>query len=399
MKLHWVSHLLPFPSTGHGALQRTHHLVRQMAQVHEVHLYALSNGAGTTSDILGMGVRAATLVPFPSTAGKVRALATSLLRGGNYWDELFAHRVLAKALRASVAPGDTVLLDTIFLAPYLRAIDGISSVRVILNHHNVESQLLQQRADNATGIRRWFFAQQAQRTATAERLHARRAATNLVVSAEDASRLADVSGPVPCTVVPNGVDVDFFRGDDRAVPVPYSLVYAGGMNWFPNRDGIQWLVQEVWPVLVAAEPRRTLTIIGTSPPPEALALAARDSRVTVTGFVPDVRPYIERASAYICPIRVGGGTRLKVLDALSMGRPLIATELSVDGLEMVPETHYLRADSPAAFADGLARLDQDAALGRALAQHGRAHVESRYSWQGIGRELASALAAVAGPSA
>jgi polysaccharide biosynthesis protein PslH len=122
-----------------------------------------------------------------------------------------------------------------------------------------------------------------------------------------------------------------------------------------------------------------------------LALAARDTRVTVTGFVPDVRPYIERASAYICPIRVGGGTRLKVLDALAMRRPLVATALSVDGLEMEPETHYVQANTPAEFVAALARLDNESARGDAVAAAGRAHVEAQYSWHRIGRELAAAL--------
>ncbi|MBL0169345.1 MAG: glycosyltransferase [Gemmatimonadaceae bacterium] len=388
MKLLWVSHFLPYPSTGHGALQRTHHLVRQLSSAFEVELFALSNGDGGERDLLDMGVRRATVVPFPGTLRKVAALAASTATGAGYWNHLFANRALHAALARAVTPESVVLLDTVFLAPYLRHAKGAT---LVLNHHNVESALLAQRAEGESGVRRAFFARQAAITRAMEQQFAQRARVNLVVSSEDAARLAEVAPRATTCVVPNGVDVDFFQSRPAASITPHSLVYAGGMNWFPNREAIQWLATEIWPRLVAAEPRRTLTIIGKSPPPEAVALAERDRRVTVTGFVPDVRPYIERASAYICPIRIGGGTRLKVLDALAMRRPLVATGLSVDGLGMTPDTHYLLANEPDQFVRALARLDADEAVGARLADAGRQLVEAEFSWQRIGRDLIAAL--------
>lgn len=397
MKVFWICHFLPYPATGHGALQRTHHLIRQMSARADVVVFAITAGGGSVQNILDMGAKRAFLYPALGAVGKASMLLRSGVSGRSYWEELFFRTEMREDLQRELnaTPTEvpvTIVLDTVYLAPVL---DGITRLPpVIVTHHNVESLLLEARATAASGIRRHIFSINARRTRALEIRESQRASTNLMVSVEDGDRLRSVAGDVHTAVVPNGVDVEFFCDDQRVTHKPYSLVFAGGMDWFPNRDAIEWLCDEVWPQLVADEPRRTLTIIGRSPPAAASLLAAHDPRVRVLGFVDDVRSYISEASAYICPIRLGGGTRLKVLDALAMRRPLIATGLSVDGLDLIEDMHYLKADSAAEFVKQVRRLDNDADVYTRLQRAGRAHVESRFSWQYIGDELARAVAAV-----
>lgn len=394
MNVFWICHFLPYPSTGHGALQRTHHLIRQMASKADVSVFAISAGGGSADDLLSMGVKRAFTYPAHGLFAKAAKLIYSGATGRSYWEELFSRSQMRDDLRRelgalSAGMPAAIVLDTVYLAPVL---DGMSALLpVVLTHHNVESLLLDSRAAAADGIRRRLFALNAQRTRSLEVRESRRASTNLMVSAEDGERLRGITGDVRISIVPNGVDVDFFHDGERVVTEPYSLVFAGGMDWFPNRDAIEWLCTELWSQLVADEPRRTLTIIGRSPPAAATALASRDPRVKVLGFVTDVRPHIARAAAYICPIRLGGGTRLKVLDALAMRRPLVATGLSVDGLELVDGTHYVRAETGEQIAQQLRRLDTDSALYAHLQQNGRNHVEQRFSWRFIGEEIARAI--------
>jgi glycosyltransferase involved in cell wall biosynthesis len=153
---------------------------------------------------------------------------------------------------------------------------------------------------------------------------------------------------------------------------------------------VEFLLNEIWPALPTSIERR-LSLVGRDPPASAHAAAARDSRIAVTGFVPDVRPYLHSASICVCPIRVGGGTRLKVLDGLAMARPLVATSVAVEGLEMVDGKHYLRAETPSEFVAQIRRLEADAELRQRIGTAGRCLVVDRYDWRVIGRKLDALL--------
>ena len=388
-RVFWVSHFLPYPAIGFGALQRTHHLVRQIAQRFEVHLFAVSDRTGEEQNILDMGVAHCHLSLQKSRPERLWAGVAGAIGPETYWERAFDHARLRDALRtAASGQSGVLLLDTLYLARYR---DCAPHLPLVVTHHNIESDLTRQRATLRGGPSGAYLKRQGQLTVGLERRISRAAALNLMVSPDDDARLRRLAGDVATCIVPNGVDVDYFRPDPAATRSPYSLVFAGGMDWFPNREAIQWLASEIWPKLVAREPRRTLTVIGKAAPPEILALAARDSRVTVAGFVPDIRPYLARASAYICPIRIGGGTRLKVLDALATGVPLLATALSVEGLGLTDGEHFLKADSADAMVAQLDRLDANPGLGGALSTAGRAFVSADFSWDGIGERLATRL--------
>jgi glycosyltransferase involved in cell wall biosynthesis len=291
------------------------------------------------------------------------------------------------AALAAAESFDLIHVDTVGLMPYTRLFEGVP---VVLNHHNIESQMMWRRAEREPSRwRRRYFRGEARKLESLERAVCPGVAMNLVVSELDAARLREIVAPARISVVDNGVDIHYFDPGPMRGAAGEGLVFAGGMNWYPNREAVLYFSREIWPALLAESPAQRATIIGQNPPPE-LTAAARDPRLSVPGFGPDVRPYIGAAAIYICPIRDGGGTRLKVLDALAMAKPLVATGLAVEGLGLQEEVHYLRAETPAEYVHQTRRWEADPALRERLAQAGRERVECRYSWDVIGEKLESA---------
>jgi glycosyltransferase involved in cell wall biosynthesis len=281
-------------------------------------------------------------------------------------------------------PFDIVHFDTVGLAAYR---DDVGQVPRILNHHNIESHLLKRRvAFERNPLRRMYYAAEGNKLESYERRVCTEFDTNFTVSALDKQRLQELVPSVKADVIANGVDVDYFRHDGGPT-VSGNLIMASGMNWFPNRDAVLYMCDEIWPLVSARIPDLTLTIVGASPPQQVVDLASRDPRVVVTGFVDDVRPSLSRAAIYLCPMRDGGGTRLKILDALAMSKPIVSTTMGCEGIDVTPEVDVLIADTPDAFVRQIERLHTDAALRQSLSQAARQLAVEQYSWPVIGRNL------------
>jgi glycosyltransferase involved in cell wall biosynthesis len=185
-------------------------------------------------------------------------------------------------------------------------------------------------------------------------------------------------------VVPNGVDLEYFQPSD-ADPDPQTLVFNGLLQYRPNLDAAHHLVDEIWPLIVKRAPKARLAIVGRGDAVDLRRLEVPG--VTVTGEVPDIRPYLERAAVVAVPIRMGGGTRLKVVEGLAMGKAMVSTVLGCEGVNVNPGEHLVIADSPVAFAESVVRLFEAPDAARALGLAGRALIEREYSWQAAGKRL------------
>lgn len=394
MRLLWLSHLLPHPPKG-GVLQRSHHLLREAAERHEVDLVALVQPAHQGSEeeraeaeaALGAFCRDVQSFWIGSDRrawGRPLLLARTLLSRRPYDVNWLDEPSLWTHLRERKTDHDLVHVDTVGLAPYTEA---VPDTPFVLNHHNVESQMMADRArQQSNSAKRLYMRREAGKLAAWERDWAGRAAVNLVVSPLDRERLRERADDARVEVVENGVDVDYFRPRTPAEEHDGHVVFVGGMSWYPNRDAMLWFVDEIWPRLREAMPGLRAEIIGRDPPEEVRA-AARDGQLRAPGFVDDIRPTVDRALAYVCPIREGGGTRLKVLDALAMAKPLVATAFAVEGLGLEEGTHYLRAETPEEYVAQVRRLAEDPALRRGLAEAGRELVARRYAWSVVGENL------------
>ncbi len=407
LKILWLSHFVPYPPAG-GNLQRSYHLLRQAARRHSVHLVALNMRAVLpTSEAVDGATRhlaefTAGIRVFPhlwdrSSVRRAAMAAASFFHPAPY-DQNWLYSPAMHAYVRSLAADqsfDLIHLDTLGLLPYATA---WHDVPIALNHHNVESQLAERRAGRERFPRRLYFRREAAKLQRLERLRCPEMAVNFTVSDLDAARLREIAPAARTCVIDNGVDVEYFRPGSSGRPEVGGLVFAGTLNWYPNREAVRYFLSEIWPALLTEDPGRRMMFVGRDPPPE-LHAATRDPRISVTGRVEDVRPYFDAASIYVCPIRDGGGTRLKILDALAMAKPVVATGLAVEGLEVLEDDHYLRAETPAEFVAQVRRLERDASLRRRLGQAGRDLVVRRYAWDAVGRKLDEAYRLAAGVGA
>jgi glycosyltransferase involved in cell wall biosynthesis len=398
VRILWLGHFVPWPPKG-GSLIRSYHLLREAAQGNEAALVCLNQRsllpAGEKLDEARRQLSAlcASVDVFPIPAddrprARERILARSTLSGRTYDDVWFESAALAQCIRdvAGRFQPDVVHFDTVGLARY------ISLVRehpLVLNHHNIESQMMARRADlEESSAARLLLKLQARRLARLEERSAPAFRAHLTVSELDRARLLELAPSAHVEVIRNGVDLDYFHPvpPDRPV-VPRSIIFAGGLSWYPNRKAVQWLLGEILPRLRARYPDLTVTIIGRNPPPEFLTAAERDPRLTFTGFVDDIRPYMAGAAVYACPIFDGGGTRLKILDTLAQQVPLVATGMAVEGVGVESGRHALLADDAEGFCAAIGRIFDDPGLGARMAAEGRRLVEERFGWKAIGEAL------------
>jgi glycosyltransferase involved in cell wall biosynthesis len=277
---------------------------------------------------------------------------------------------------------DIVHLDHLDAAVYLQ--DCLPNTAVYLDEHNYETNLLGSTSNKTSKLLlRWYLGSQLQKLAHFESqiLHAVHAIG--VVSANDATMISAVAPETALEVIPNGVDLAFF--DVLRQPVPYRVVTVGSLDWLPNIEGVIWFLDKVWPVVRTARPEATLYIVGRNPPRVLLQRSCQ--HVTVAGSVPDVRDYVIRASAFVVPLFAGGGTRLKVLEAMAMRVPIVSTSTGVEGINCVYGKHVLVAEDAKDFARKLLELLDNPELGAQLATAGRSLVEQHYGWDAIGERL------------
>lgn len=405
MRILYLTQIVPYPPHG-GVLQRGFNLLREIGSRHEVHLLAfhhrdeLPPGEPLESSKRELGkicrsVEYFDLWPKRSSLHRLLALAIAGVHPDPF--SVLAHRSRPLARRLAEicrgpAPPDVVHLDTIALAPYARYCGPLPRV---LAHHNIESQLMRRRAEFEAGaLQRRYVAREAAKLRRLEAQVAGTFLTNITVSEADSEALREICAGAICDTVPNGVDTRYFtprRGEETP-----ALVFTGGMNMFANRDGVDWFIEEAWPAVKARVPGVRFLAIGQHPSARLLAAAAAgDGAVEAPGFVQDVRPAVARAAVYVVPLRVGGGTRLKVLDAMAQGKAIVSTTLGAEGIDVRHGEHLLLADGAGAFADRIVELLESPAERARLGDAARRQAEAKYSWTTLGERLAGIYARAA----
>jgi polysaccharide biosynthesis protein PslH len=383
----------PYP-LNEGRALRTYNLLREAAREHEIVLCTFVQSEAEQRGLEQMRSFCAEVHGVPLyMRGRWLSLAADLCRGS--WSEApilaikYRRRAMQALLGRLVEQGrfDAVHLDMLHLGELLPV---VRRYPVVLVEHNVETALWERRVDNERSpLRRAYLRGQLRKLRSYEAGLCRRVQHVVTVSDRDAEALRAAAGPISCTTVPNAVDVEYFKPTDEPVE-PGGLVYVGGLGWHPNLDAIDYFAEHILPKIAAVAPEVRLTVIGQLPGNNVIEHWRGNARVRCAGLVDDIRPLVARAAVFIVPLRIGGGTRLKILDALAMGKAVVSTAIGCEGLAVTHGRDILIADDAAEFAAAVVRVLQDASLRLALGRHGRACVEEHYRWPAAARRMETA---------
>lgn len=390
MRVLWLTSVLPTPF---GPGTRLYSSITTADPTWEIDLVINGKAPPELSDVFGRvqsACRTLTFVPRRLSSRRqlqLRALVSR--RSAQYW--LFHSQDMQDQIDRSLQKRayDVVILDNPFMGYYRLPAD----LPKVLIEHNVESEILRRSGQNERSLLRRAYNQLEYRRYLSDEQRICRSADLIVaMSDRDRSVLESWGGLPPCEVLPTGVDTTYFTQleDDSRPEQRQSIVFTGTMNYSPNIEGMLYFVDAIWPLIVARVPDATFTIVGSSPPAEIVRLGDRPN-ITVTGFVDDVRPYVARSQVVVVPLRIGSGIRMKINEALAMGRSVVSTSIGCEGLELQDGRDLLVADEPADFAAAVMQLLNDPARRASLGRAGRRAVEDVYDARVIGKRQEAAI--------
>jgi glycosyltransferase involved in cell wall biosynthesis len=282
---------------------------------------------------------------------------------------------------------DAVVFESVVMAGYRLP----AGVKRVIDQHNLEYEVMQRTAQLETRrLRKWYSGQEYRLMRQTELARCQEADLVLVTSQREQATLKHLLPAQTIEVVSNGVDLAAFTQEAPVQEVPHQLILTGTMDYYPNTQGAIFFAEQCWPLIRAQMPDATWQIVGRNPPPEVQRLAHLPG-VTVTGWVSDVRPYLAASAVALAPLLVGGGTRLKILEALAMQKAVVSTSLGCEGLTVETGKHLLVEDQPERLAEAVITLLKEPERRRALGSAGRALVEELYSWERCGEQLLRAL--------
>jgi glycosyltransferase involved in cell wall biosynthesis len=386
MRLLFLTPQLPYPADK-GTRIRNLGLIRELARRHEVAVLSFGEPADRAS-LAGLAglCRVVDVLPPPARPRWRRALAALADPLPDLARRLGSARFALALRRALAEPWDVLQVEGLEMAPHWLALRRERRLPpTVFDAHNAEWVLQARMGATDLANRRplggLYSALQAVRLRRYEGAVVTGADAVVAVSRADAAALELVGRPRRLVLVPNGVDTAALprrRGDGDG----RTVLFTGTMDYRPNVDAVVWFVARVWPLVLDRVPQARFRIVGRAPTRAVRALT-RSRGVEVTGEVADVAPFFAEAAAYVAPLRIGGGSRLKLLEACAHGVPIVSTSLGAEGIDLTRGREALVVDAPGQFAEALVGLLRDRAGRRVLAEAGRALVESRYDWRAI----------------
>ena len=381
---------VPVP-TNTGKRIRTLNLLSQLTSEFEITLLVHRNGASpeAVTELERRGIQTlvakSSIPPKTGVGFPLKVLSNLLFSKLPYSVASHHQREYQDQLNRLAAEGgfDMVHCEWTPYSLYLRGV----KLPVVISAHNVEAEIWHRLAAGGSGLRGHIYGTQAVRMKAFEAWAFSNASHVTAVSDGDAATIRGL-GAGHVEVVANGVDLDYFSPQPAQEAEENILVFTGSMDWHPNQDAIRWFIDEVHPNLSKQTSYR-LVVVGRNPPPWMTDPSQLPETVSVTGTVEDVRPYIAKARVYVTPLRAGGGSRLKILEAFSMMKAVVSTSVGAEGLHVRENEHLLLANTAQSFADRVAALLEDPAQRQQLGRRGRRLVEDQYSWSSIARTQAA----------
>lgn len=374
---------LPFPLNS-GKKIRTYNLLANLAQNFQIDIFShqTENMPDAVANLKEIGINtifARSDLPPNSGAGFYLNVLKSLTGRLPYSVYRHFNRTFLEGLDELVKSGQYDLVHCEW-TPYAKYLFS-SPIPWVVSAHNIEAQILLRTAKAKTGVMSLFYKNQAKRMEKYESEAFSKAEYVMTVSDLD-EKMAENMGAKFCKTVPNGVDMNYFSADPTSHTSPLCLTFTGSMDWRPNQDGIIWFIEEVAPNF-PPDMRWKLFVVGRNPPSWLREACNKVGQIEVTGSVDDVRPFISEAQAIVVPLRIGGGSRLKILEAFAMGKPVISTSVGAEGLRVSDGSDIIIADEGPSFAREIERVCSDLNLQKHLSQNGLALAQAHYSWEQI----------------
>jgi sugar transferase (PEP-CTERM/EpsH1 system associated) len=396
MKILIIAHKMPYPPRG-GATLRNFNLMKECSKNNEIHLLTFTQEPylrdpeklRESIEYLKKYCSEVKVFKIPSDYNRLYwylLLFLNLLSIDPYSVWKFWSPAMTKAIKKHMKNHDFDLIEIgcISLIKYARLAPGLPRLMI---HHNLESQLLFRRSKiSRNWLAKIYLALQAYKLRRLEKIACRTFDYHTTVSELDKKVLLEISSNINVAVVDNGTDTDYFKPMNVSLEED-TLVFAGSMSWYPNADAMIFFVKEIWPLIKKKIPDIKLNLIGSQPPAELIELCQIEPGVNLLGFVEDVRTYIAKSSVYVVPIRVGGGTRLKILDAMAMGKAIISSSIGCEGIEVRDGENIVIADDPEKFAEKIIQLLRNKSLRNRLEIAARETAVKYYSWSHIAPKL------------
>lgn len=387
MNVLMIDEEVPFPLNT-GKRIRTYHLIKRLQERHRIIYLCYENRENRLPKLPNVSfIQLKSPVIEQKGFGFYWALLKNLTSPRPYIvDRHFS-------LRMKEAVEDIVRREKIDLlhcewTPYTENIkDFLSMIPSVLSAHNVEAQIWARYHHTERHlIKKRYIYHQWQKIQRYEKKASRLYKQIITVSENDQKIFQDVYNCPRVTIVPNGVDERYFSPRDGEIN-PGNMVFTGSLDWRPNQDGIQFFLSEMFPKIKEQFPQVTFTVVGRKPPDWLVRLSKAHAGVTFTGTVDDVRPFIGQCAIYLVPLRIGGGSRLKILEALAMGKPVLSTTVGAEGLMLKDGEHLYLRDNPEHFAGTAVKMLTNLRPCQEMGLRGRQVVLEKYAWDGVAEIL------------
>jgi sugar transferase (PEP-CTERM/EpsH1 system associated) len=399
MKILILDEEFPFPLNT-GKRIRTFNLVARLAKKHQVYYlaYGIKGSVGikalTQAGITPLAVERQ-IPPKSGVLFYFRLLLNLFSRYpyivSSHYSSLFADKLsdCLKQIRFDIVIAEWT--------PYAVYLNEVKEARKVIVAHNLEHRIWERYFRNESNLlKKWYIGKQLKKVRRFEIESFASVDAVTAVSPIEAEEIVRYGKDLTVEVIPNGVDLDYFSSEDEET-ASSSMIFVGSMNWRPNQDAIQYFVREIFPLIKKDIKDAQATFVGQDPPPAILKLGDI-AGIEIVGRVDDVRPFVRKAAVYIVPLRIGGGTRLKILEAMAMKKAIVSTSVGAEGIAVAPDVNILIGDNPETFAAQVKKLITNRNLGQKLGNAGRELVERGYGWDRIAAALDNFLSRLAGKS-
>lgn len=399
MKILILDEEFPFPLNT-GKRIRTFNLIVRLAKKHQVYYlaYGINGSVGfkalTQAGITPLAVERQ-IPPKSGVLFYFRLLLNLFSRYpyivSSHYSSLFADKLsdCLKQIRFDIVIAEWT--------PYAVYLNEVKDSKKVIVAHNLEHRIWERYFRNESNLlKKWYIGRQQKKVRRFEIESFASVDAVTAVSPVEAEEIVRHGKDLTVEVVPNGVDLDYFSSEDVET-ASSSMIFVGSMNWRPNQDAIQYFVREIFPLIKKDIKDAQATFVGQDPPAAILKLGDI-AGIEIVGRVDDVRPFVRKAAVYIVPLRIGGGTRLKILEAMAMKKAIVSTSVGAEGIAVAPDVNILIGDNPETFAAQVKKLITNRNLGQKLGNAGRELVEREYGWDRIAAALDNFLSRLAGKS-